>query len=301
MSELSGKIKYEGPAVEAHAMDAQKLGKAILGFNNAFKKYCTKEKKWANLNPVLRIKANPGSYEIVAIIVALAIAAEKLGIAELSKGFFSEMGKQIALRKFSQGKELKKEGQPVIEGGKMYVTVININDHKNRVESTTLNYAKDLESDVAAIVEPVDPNNIQRMRYKYPVDEREEEVIVSATEKEFFEPIETPAQDLDLEEDFDENLADEIPPIKGKLVAYQAMATKYPFQFQPREKPDIFGRRFIPCILENESKRDDYIELMKTTHSGYLVIKGRGIKDASGLYRKIKIVSVEEDIEPRLF
>lgn len=298
---MIGKIKYEGPAVDDHTMEAQKLGRAILGLNSAFKKYYKKEKKWVDLNPALQIKTNPGSYEIAAIIIALAVAAEKLGIAELSKGFFGEMGKQLALRKFSQGKELKKEGQPVIEGGKMYVTVINVNGNKNKVEAETFYNLRDFDGDISAIIDPVNAESIQRMRYRYPTDAQDQEVVVEAEEKSFFESIETPVQELDLEEDFDEGIADEIPPIKGKLVAYQAMATKYPFQFQPRERPEVFGRRFIPCMLKEESKRDDYIELMKTAHSGYVIIKGLGIKDSSGLYRKIKIASVEESIEPTLF
>lgn len=302
MSDLSGKIKYEGPSVEEHAMDAQKLGKTILALNSAFKKYYSKEKKWVDLNPVLRIRTNPGSYEIAAIIIALAVAAERFGVAELSKGFFGEMGKQLALRKFSKGKELTKEGNPVIEDGKMYVTVINVDGDHNKVEADTYYRLREFGNDIATIVDPVDASAIQRMKYKYPSDnDNNEEVTVSADEREYFETEDIQTQEIDLEEDFDETKAEEILPIKGKLVAYQAMATKYPFQFQPRERPDVFGRRFIPCMLENESKRDDYIELMKTAHRGYVIVRGRGVKDSSGLYRKLKIVSVEEDIDPTLF
>jgi len=294
-------IKYEGPAVADHAMDAQKLARSILGLDGAFKKFYSKEKKWVELKPVLRIKTNPSSYEIAAIIAALAYAADKVGLTELTKGFFSEMGKQLAIRKFAQGKELKKEGQPVIEGSKMYITVVNVNGDKNRVEAGTFNRFKEFNKDVALIVEPIEPEQINRMRYGYEVSgQKGEDIVIEADEKEFFVEEETPIIEEDLEEDFDDTLAEEISPIKGKLVAYQALATKYPFQFQPREKQDVYGKRFISCILADESKRDDYIELMKS-YVGNVVIYGLGIKDESGRYRKIKITRVDKDEHPSLF
>lgn len=294
-------IKYEGPAVADHTMDAQKLARSILGLNSAFKKFYSKEKKWIELKPVLRIKTNPSSYEIAAIIVALAIAAEKFGLTELTKGFFNEMGKQLALRKFAQGKELKKEGQPVIEGGKMYITVVNINGDKNRVEAATFNRFKELDKDISLIVDPIEPKQIDRMKYGYNIGgQKGEDVVVEATEKEFFMEPEIIIAEEDLEEEFDDTIAEDVEPIRGKLVAYQALATKYPFQFQPREKQDVYGKRFIPCILADESKRDDYIELMKS-YVGNVVIHGLGIKDEGGRYRKIKITRVDKDEHPSLF
>lgn len=293
-------IKYEGPAVDDNVMDAQKLARAILGLDSAFRKFYSKEKKWIELKPVLRVNTEPGTLTIAAIIVAVAYAAEKFGLTELTKGFFNEMGKQLALRKFAQGKELKKEGQPVIEGGKMYITVININGDKNRIEAGTFYRLKDFDKDVAAIVDPIEPEQIHRMRYGYEIDgQKGEDVIIEASEKEFFAEEETLFVEEDLEEDFDDRLAEEIVPMRGKLVAYQALATKYPFQFQPREKQDIYGKRFIPCMLEDESKRDDYIELMKS-YIGNVVIRGLGIKDEHERYRKIKITGVEKDEHPSL-
>jgi len=294
-------IKYEGPAVADHTMDAQKLARSILGLNSAFKKFYSKEKKWVELKPVLRIKANSSSYEIAAIIAALAYAADKMGLTELTKGFFSEMGKQLALRKFAQGKELKKEGQPTIEGGKMFITVVNVNGDKNRVEAGTFYGLREFDKDIESIVDPVEPEQINRMRYGYEISgQRGEDVVVEASDKAFFVGEEALVIEEDLEEDFDDKLAEEIVPMRGKLVAYQALATKYPFQFQPREKQDVYGKRFISCILADESKRDDYIELMKS-YVGNVVIHGRGIKDEQGRYRKIKITRVEKDENPSLF
>lgn len=294
-------IKYEGPAVDDNAMDAEKLAHAILGLNSAFRKFYFKEKKWVELKPVLRVNTEPGTLTIAAIIVAVAYAAEKFGLTELTKGFFNEMGKQLALRKFAQGKELKKEGQPVIEGGKMYITVVNINGDKNRVEAGTFFRLKDFDKDVAAIVDPIDPEQIRRMRYGYEIDgQKGEDVIIEANEKEFFIDQEVLILEEDMEEDFDDTLAEEIPPMKGRIVAYQALATKYPFQFQSREKQDVYGKKFIPCILADESRRDDYIELMKS-YVGNVVIRGLGIKDEHERYRKIKITSVEKDEHPSLF
>lgn len=294
-------IKYEGPAVDDNAMDAQNLARAILGLNSAFRKFYSKEKKWVELKPVLRVNTKPGTLTIAAVIVAVAYAADKFGLTELTKGFFSEMGKQLALRKFAQGKDLEKEGRPIIEGGRMYITVINVNGDKNRIEAETFHRLKDFNKDVAAIVDPIEPEQICRMRYGYEIDgQKGEDVIIEADEKEFFIDQEGLISEEDMEEDFDDTLAEEIPPMKGRLVAYQALATKYPFQFQSREKQDVYGKKFIPCILADESRRDDYIELMKS-HVGNVVIRGLGIKDEHGRYRKIKIISVEKDEHPSLF
>lgn len=294
-------IKYEGPAVAEHTMDAQKLGRSILGLDGAFKKFYAKDKKWIELRPALRIKTNSSSYEIAAVVVALAYAADKIGLTELTKGFFSEIGKQLALRKFARGKELTKDGRPTIEDGKMYVTVINVKGDKNKVDAKTFYDYKSFNKDIAAIVDPIEPEQINHMRYGYKVDNQNpEDVVVKATDKEFFMESEAIVLEEDMEEEFDDALAEDIEPIRGKFVAYKALAVKYPFQFQPREKQDIYGKRFIPCLLADENKRDDYIELMKS-YIGNVIIYGRGIKDEQGRYRKVKITNVKKDEPPSLF
>jgi len=78
-----------------------------------------------------------------------------------------------------------------------------------------------------------------------------------------------------------------------------AGASKYPFRFQPREQQKLYGKRFILCMLADESKRDEYIELMKS-YIGNVILKGIGIKDSDGRFTKIKTSSIEKDEDPEL-
>jgi len=52
-------------------------------------------------------------------------------------------------------------------------------------------------------------------------------------------------------------------------------------------------------MLADESKRDEYIELMKS-YIGNVILKGIGIKDSDGRFTKIKTSSIEKDEDPEL-
>lgn len=95
-------------------------------------------------------------------------------------------------------------------------------------------------------------------------------------------------------------LFEEIPPIRGRLVIYRALAPKFTFYFQPREKQSIYGKRFIPCRLGPDASESECIELMKS-HYGNIIIRGRGIKNKNGFYREIEISSLEKEEQLRLF
>jgi len=302
---VSGVIKYEGPELIEGLIGAQEVASAILGLQNAFKKLSPKKKEWTELKPVLKVKFHKGSLEIIGIIVATAIVADRVGLTEFSKSFFGEMGKQLAIRKFSKGNDVTKVGPPRVENGKMYTAIRDIDGNEILIPSESYELYKNrtLEKEIAAIVGPIEPKKINSLKYTYPSDDKSETIKVSAAEKSFFEEntaLETDVS-IELEEDFNDAIAEDIPPLSGKLVAYQALALKYPFYFQPRESQKMYGKKFIPCMLADEKKRDDYIELMKTQHSGNLIITGKGIKDESGAYRLIKIESVEEDKPLQLF
>lgn len=95
-------------------------------------------------------------------------------------------------------------------------------------------------------------------------------------------------------------LIEEIPPMRGRLVVYRALASKFTFYFQPREKQEIYGKRFIPCRLAPGVSEEKCLELMKSYY-GNIVIRGRGIKSKRGFYREIEISSLEKEEQLRLF
>jgi len=294
-------LKYEGPGLTTGAVSASKLGNVLIGVDNALQKLIRRDEKLKGIKINLEVEeARRGSFEVILTIITVAYIAEKLGILEFTKNFIGEIGTQLALKIFSKNKKLEKSGRPIIENGRMVVNIININGETKEINLESFHNFEErlLDKELRSITDILEKDKVESFRYGYRYEALKEEVYVSHKDKEYFEISEAPP--IDLEEDFDENIAEDIPPIKGKLVSYQALATKYPFQFQPREKQELYGKRFITCILSDESKRDDYIELMKS-HVGDLVIHGRGIKDKSGLYRKIKITSIEKYEQLSLF
>jgi len=94
--------------------------------------------------------------------------------------------------------------------------------------------------------------------------------------------------------------AEEILSMRGRLVIYRALASKFSFYFQPREEQGIYGKRFIPCSLAPGISQDQCLESMKSYY-GNIIIRGRGIKNKKGVYREIEISSLEKEEQLRLF
>lgn len=296
-------LKYEGPNVENGTIEAEKLGKAILGVNNIYKKILTtKGKEVSKLEPKLEVTIKKGSIEIWFIVCTTAFVAEKLGITEFSKSFFAEVGKQVALKIFAKKNEIKKIGRPFVEDGIMYTKVQNLEGKVEAFDSESIETFSrhTFDKDLTAIVEPLESNGIDKVTYQYEFGDFKKVIEVKPEEKPYF-ITEEPEEKLDLDEEFDESSAERTPEMHGRLVTYNALASKYPFIFQPKRQSEKFGRRSIYCMLDNEESRDEYLELMKSSHSGNLIIKGWGIKNQKGFYKKIKIDSIVEDRTPSLF
>lgn len=88
--------------------------------------------------------------------------------------------------------------------------------------------------------------------------------------------------------------------MRGRLVIYRALAPRFAFYFQPREKQNIYSKRFIPCYLGPGVSENECIELMKSNY-GNIIIRGRGIKNKNGFYREIEISSLEKEEQLHLF
>lgn len=293
-------LKYDGPGLKDGAVPAAKFGNALIGLDKTLQKLTRRDTKLKDIKVTLQlIETKKKCLDALFTIAQIALIAEVFGVREFTKKFFGELGTQLALKIFSRNEKLTKiDGPPTIKDGIMVSNVINTNGEKKEVNAESLQIFNThvLDKDLRLITDVLDPQKINLLKYGYKYNEIAKETSVHGNEKDYFstdEPI------LDFEEDFDESIAEDIPPMIGKLVAYQALATKYPFKFQPREKQDTYGKRFIPCMIVDEKKRDDYIELMKS-YIGNVIIQGRGIKDEKGSYNKIKIISVVKHENPKL-
>jgi len=299
-TESVGIIKYIGPDVKDGTIDTEKLGKALLGLNDAFKKILSQNVEYKKIDPVLKVFLQKGSVEIAAYVAAGVVVAQQVGLFEIGKQFFGEIGRQLALKKFAKNGSLTKEGRPEIDGGKMFVIVVNIDGEKKKIDAVSYNLfnKKIIDKSLLAIIEPLEKDKIDKVQCINNYNDKSELEIVEIMEsdKVYYEDVEDLEFESKNEEDFDENVAEKIEGLKGRLVSYQALASKYPFNFQPREEQKLYGKRFIPCKINDQNKKDEYIELLKS-YVGNVIIRGIGIRDFSGRYIKIKIYSVEKDEE----
>lgn len=296
-------IRYVGEAVEDGTIEAEKLGKAVLGLNGAMKKYLSLRPEVRIQNPCLRVSINKGSIEIALYVTAASMIIGSIGLSEFGKAFFGELGRQLALKLFAKNEKIGIEGRPFIKKGKMYRKVFNAKGETREVEVESLDLfnSKYFDYDLAAVVEPLEKKQVDRIQYRFNVgSEINESIEIDESDKSYFENMPELILEDELNKEFNINEADKIEGIRGKLVAYQALASKYPFQFQPREQQKLYGKRFIPCMLQDESRRDEYIELMKS-YVGNIIIRGWGIKDTGGRYTRISISSIEKDEERDFF
>lgn len=299
---LTGVLKFQGPSVKEGIIEAEKLGKVILATNDALKKIASAKAEYKGIKPILKVQVRQGSVEIALFIAAAGYLAKTIGINELGKGYFGELGKQLALKQFAKNKPVTREGQPKIDNRKMYVTIINTEGSKKvvDVESLKLFWDKLLDKDLSAIVEPLEKDQIESLQLLVTEDSVQTNIAeVEVKDKEYI--VKDDAFELEPEEaqEFDDKQAEIVDSLKGKLVSYQALASKYPFKFQPREQQKLYGKRFILCMLADENNRDEYIELMKS-YIGNVILKGIGVKDSEGRFTKIKISSIEKDEDPEL-
>jgi len=152
----TGILKYIGPDVKDGSIDTEKLAKALLGLNDAFRKISSQNSDNKRFEPFLKVSFKKGSFEIVASIAAGVYVAKEAGLLELGKQFFGEVGRQLALKKFAKNGDLTKDGRPEINDGKMYVVVINKDGDRQKVNAVSYNLfeRKILNKSLAAIVSP---------------------------------------------------------------------------------------------------------------------------------------------------
>ena len=74
-TESVGIIKYIGPDVKDGTIDTEKLGKALLGLNDAFKKILSQNVEYKKIDPVLKVFLQKGSVEIAAYVAAGVVVA----------------------------------------------------------------------------------------------------------------------------------------------------------------------------------------------------------------------------------
>ena len=296
----TGILKYIGPDVKDGSIDTEKLAKALLGLNDAFRKISNQNSDNKRFEPFLKVSFKKGSFEIVASIAAGVYVAKEAGLLELGKQFFGEVGRQLALKKFAKNGDLTKDGRPEINDGKMYVVVINKDGDRQKINAVSYNLfeRKILNNSLAAIVSPLEKDKIEKVQcINFNNSDSQQDIVeISETDTDYYKENETCVLESDYEGDFESNNAEKIDGMTGRLVSYQALASKYPFNFQPREQQRLYGKRFIPCMINDPNKMDEYIELMKS-YIGNVIIRGVGIKDESGRYSRIKIYSIEKDEE----
>lgn len=153
-----------------------------------------------------------------------------------------------------------------------------------------------LDKHLNMLVEPLESGKVDKLTYTY----SNTSIEISSSDKTYFQTPEESAEELDMELEFDDNNSESITGLYGQFVTYRALASKYPFSFQVREKQDIYGKRFILCTLAEDGLRDKCLELMKSRDANIL-ISGSGIRNTSGQYSRIKIASVEKEPPQRLF
>lgn len=230
--------------------------------------------------------------------MAVGVLGHTLGVQEFGKQFFGEVGRQLALRLFTKNKDLKPVEQPKLEGGTLVYTFTDSAGIVFRASHETLELYKKgvLDKHLNKVVEPLENGKVDKLTYTYSNNSIE----ISSSDKIYFQIPEESAEELDLELEFDDRNSVPITGLYGQFVTYRALASKYPFSFQAREKQDIYGKRFIPCTLAEDGLRSKCLDLMKSRDVNIL-ISGLGIKNISGQYSRIKITSVEKEPPQKLF
>lgn len=300
----SGYIKYEGPSVKDGTIEVKQLSEVILGFNAAFQKISLHDKKFKDLKTELRVKIKKGSVELWFAISAIAYVADKVGFTELSRNFFAEVGSQLGLKLFSRNKPLKEKS---LSKNAQRITIILVNEdgEEKEVSITTYEIYKLalLEKDLSSLVIPLERHKIEKVEYGYKDRTKIREIVaIKEEDKVLFLPkTESVHEQLyNDEKGFDETIAEEISALEGKLIEYDALKHDFPFGFQVKKTDGSYDKRAVPCMIADQSKRDDCIESMKS-YVGDVCISGKGIKNKRGNYKKIKIRSLDKNHQIRLF
>jgi len=292
-------FKYTGLAVNEGYLEAARFGKAMLGMDGVFDEISrSHQSQHEAVKSKLLVKVLPGSIEFWLALAAVGVVADSIGLRELGKQFFGEIGKQLALRLFMKNGEVKKVDAPYIKNGKLFYALKN-NDGKTLIvnhETLELYKKRGIDRYLSEIIAPLEKGNIDNLVYSYNTGT----VAITSADKPYFEMPEEAVEYLDVEEVFEEAKAEKIDALCGQFVTYKALASKYPFYFQVREKQNVYGKRFILCTLADEELRPKCLDLMKLRERNIL-ISGFGIKNTSGQYARIKITSVEKSPDNTLF
>lgn len=298
-------LKYTGAAVNDGKMDIEKAGISLSSFGKIFKKY-QKIKNKENISIKL-CDVKKGSTELNIIIeqilpvantiaepTAWYIAAKTIGITEFGKQFFGTLGEQIALRRFSKGKPLKRIKE-FAAGGKLYIEIKNIDGKTKNIERE-IYYNRRFYNSLGDVVQ-LETGKEDKMEIGYYDDKNKKQIIaqIDCSEKDLFKS-ECEEENLNekLDEDFDESKA-KSRMVEGTFVDYYGLAHKYNFSFQARKDQHRVGKQKILCIVEqsNESEAIDYLKPKNRKKN--ICIFGKAIENNEGKIEKIKILHISKN------
>jgi hypothetical protein len=313
--ETVGFLKFNGPSVNEGKMNVDSAGKALIALGKMFDNYTKSErgnegKKLVELR-IFRINKSSTEFgmcaqEVAPILQPLAnagtmlIAAQALGLTELTKSFFSTVGEQLALKIFLKGKEPTKIAKTLNKKKQSIETVVtNLEGAKKIVSDKAFEQYKQNGAHIKDLVQ-LDKGKAEELQIGYEKGEAKTIVAkINYQDKPNFQGDfdHLPARER-FDEDFNESNASRVK-IVGQFMDYYGLAQKYHFSFQARKKQGEIGKQYILCIVP-EQEIANIIDYLKPGNKKDLCIYGKAQKNAEGKYDKMKIeyISQQEDFNP---
>lgn len=311
--DFSGFIRFYGPLADEGMLDIEKAGKSLVALNKLFNKYQKDIKKIdKDQRYILRISAiNKDCTELNCVLdhvsnlfgaisssgvintALFGYMLDKTGITEFGKGFFHTLGEQLALKKFSKGKDLKAENKLGIKG-EIVAIVRNSTGEEKIIPAEEWENYKTLNPYLGEMIQ-LEKGKEEEISVGYKIGKDVRELTkVKYSEKSSFDGMDSSSIEDRLNDPFDEESAEEIT-IAGKFIDYYGLAHKYHFSFQARKNQDDVGKQKILCILP-ESKISEIIDYLKPENNkNNVCIHGKATRDWDGKIDKIKIDWVNED------
>lgn len=296
-------IKFDGPAADLGNLDIAKAGKALSALSR-WNKHYKKELLHDKIDYTLKIDGVQKNCTEIQIIVEfaerlindtpvvpLATAAGILklpGVNDFVKGFGNELGKQLAIKVFANGKRLK-ESDPYHKNGKVVVKAINSENKAIEVTKQQLDFYRKSSTSLGGMY-ALEAGKEDRLRVGYhtkndgSVDTGE---LLAGNKTSFFEDIDPDILAKRMAESFEDELATD-EKVEGQFVDFHGLAHKYKFSFQVRKRQEEYGKQKILCIVDDTSI-SEILDLLKPENKKNVCIKGRATRDQEGKLDKIKI------------
>lgn len=219
--------------------------------------------------------------------------AKTIWINELWKGFFWEMWKQLALKKFTEWKPVK-EIKRLVENNEEKIILENINWKQTIFLTKTFENSFDYQKYLKWLIQLEEWKEEKLSLWYYNQKKSIEVANIDFKQKKYYDYEEWKDYSDRLKDDFDEKNSEPVK-LEWKFIDYHWMAHKYYFSFQIRKDDKINGKQKILCMIESKEISNVLDILKPWNQEKNLYIFWKATRDNEWKIDKIKIEWFSKD------